>query len=390
MILLRLAFRNVIAAGMRTWLNTFILGLTIFAMILMQGLYEGMYQQMSQSRIDDELGNGQFWHQNYDPYDPLTLEESHSIPSETLRQLIDRKEAAPVLIVPAAIYPKGRIQSVVLKGIPADQEVLKIPTSMMDEAELENVIPIMIGRRMAKQTNLSIGDTVTARWRTKDGAFDALDLLVTHIFETTVPAVDNGQIWLPLKQLQQMYQTRDHVTMVIMKYELGEQEADVIWRYQSLDQLLTDTKNFVASKSSGGRIFYGLLLFLAMVAIFDTQALSIFKRKKEIGTLVALGMTPRKVLGLFTLEGLLQGILAALAAFILGGPIFWYVAAHGITFSVSGEEYGIALSATLYPTYSMDLIVGTLIFVMVILIVVSYWPARHISRLLPSEALRGR
>jgi ABC-type lipoprotein release transport system permease subunit len=42
-----------------------------------------------------------------------------------------------------------------------------------------------------------------------------------------------------------------------------------------------------------------------MIAIFDTQVLSLFKRRKEIGTLSALGMTQQQIIGLFTVEGLL-------------------------------------------------------------------------------------
>ena len=135
---------------------------------------------------------------------------------------------------------------------------------------------------------------------------------------------------------------------------------------------------------------YGLLLFLAMIAIFDTQALAIFKRKKEIGTFMALGMTPGMVLKIFLCEGLLQGILASLVTLIYGIPILWYLSENGIVFPTSGEQYGLALSNILYPTYSLQLVVGTFMIVMIILLIVSYWPARHITKLLPSNALRGR
>ena len=50
-----------------------------------------------------------------------------------------------------------------------------------------------------------------------------------------------------------------------------------------------------------------------MLAIFDTQILSIFRRQKEIGTYVALGYTRREVVGLFTVEGTMHAVLAAIA-----------------------------------------------------------------------------
>ena len=63
MILFRLSFRNIISAGLRTWLNTFVLALTFIIIVLLQGINDGLYQQMAQSRIDDELGSGQLWPQ---------------------------------------------------------------------------------------------------------------------------------------------------------------------------------------------------------------------------------------------------------------------------------------------------------------------------------------
>ena len=63
------------------------------------------------------------------------------------------------------------------------------------------------------------------------------------------------------------------------------------WRFQDLDELLTDIRDLVRSKMMGSMFVYAILLFLAMLAIFDTRVFAIFKRQREIGTLVALGMT---------------------------------------------------------------------------------------------------
>jgi ABC-type antimicrobial peptide transport system permease subunit len=48
------------------------------------------------------------------------------------------------------------------------------------------------------------------------------------------------------------------------------------------------------------------------------------------------------------------------------------------------------MAARLYPVYSFALVVGTILVVLVVTTIVSYWPARKIARLNPTEALRGR
>ena len=64
------------------------------------------------------------------------------------------------------------------------------------------------------------------------------------------------------------------------------------------------------------QFMYMILLILAAMGIFNAQVLSIFRRRKEIGTLMAIGMLRRDVIGLFTLEGGLNALLAALATLI--------------------------------------------------------------------------
>ncbi|MCP4752619.1 MAG: FtsX-like permease family protein, partial [Proteobacteria bacterium] len=123
---------------------------------------------------------------------------------------------------------------------------------------------------------------------------------------------------------------------------------------------------------------------------FDTQALSIFKRRKEIGTLMALGMTNRAIALTFTLEGLLHGIFAAVVTCVLGGPIFWYLHTHGYYMPVSTEQYGIAMSNHMLPDYGGTLILETVVVILILLTIISYIPARRITKLQPYEALRGK
>ena len=118
--------------------------------------------------------------------------------------------------------------------------------------------------------------------------------------------------------------------------------------------------------------------------------MSIFRRQKEIGTYVALGMTRGQVVKLFTIEGAMHSVLAALVAAVYGIPLLTLQAIRGISIPVESKDFGIAMAAKLYPVYSLALITGTVIIVLVVTTIVSYWPSRKIAQLNPTEALRGR
>jgi len=137
-------------------------------------------------------------------------------------------------------------------------------------------------------------------------------------------------------------------------------------------------------------VFYIILLLLAMLAIFDTQVLSIFRRQKEIGTYIALGYTRREVVGLFTVEGAMHSILATLVGALYGIPFLVWQAKVGWTIPLDAGDFGVAMAQTLYPVYSVGLIISTMLIVVVVTTVVSYWPSRKIAKMNPTEALRGR
>ncbi|MBF0276358.1 MAG: ABC transporter permease [SAR324 cluster bacterium] len=387
MLLVRLAFKNTMAAGVRTWLNTFILSLTFVFIILINGIHTGMYLQIVRARIADELGGGQYWHADYDPFDPFSLEESHAPLPLSLQ---NSEKTVPILVVPATIYPHGQMQSVVLKGISPEQSILQLPTSSLKRSAPAGTIPVMIGMRMARDFQLSEGDTVAARWRTHDGAFDAMDFAIVSVFKSDVQAVDQGQLWIPLENLQRMVQTPNHATFIVLRDELQILPQEASWQFHSLEDLLADTRLLVESKRASAVWLYAILMLLAMLAIFDTQALSVFRRHKELGTLMALGLTPSKVVQLITLEGCLHGILAAILATVYGGPVFWYLGAEGYPIPVDTEQFGLALGERMVPVFSVGLFAGTFGTVMLFLAVISYWPARKIAKLQPSDALRGR
>lgn len=410
MTLLRLALRNLVGAGLRSALNVLVLALAFLAIVASLGLLEGMNQQTSRAMVEVEYGGGQYWHPAYDPYDPLTLEEAHGPLPPSLQALVDRGEAAPILIIQGTMYPEGRLRPVLLKGIDPAQTILALPAHVLAEgaaaadgaaadwaaADAEE-IPILLGSRMAESTGLARGDFVTLQWRDVNGTIDAREAQVVEIMSTPVQSVDLNQAWLPLSRLQEMAGMPGEATLLVLEREMARsggslpaQEDLEGWALQSPDELLADVRNLVRAKRVGASVVYALLVFLAMIAIFDTQVLAIFHRKREIGTIMALGMTRPRIMALFVLEGVMQGIMAIAVGTLLGAPLLWRFSQVGWRLSETADSYGYALGDTLYPVYSPDVLLQTGVVLLLVTALVSWLPTRKIAALTPTEALRGR
>lgn len=403
MTVLKLAIKNLLGAGLRTWLNVFVLSLSFVLIIFSQGLLEGMNKQAEEAMIASEIGGGHLQHPAYDPYDPLTLTDAHGPVPASLAALAASGKAAPVLVVQGTIYPGGRLFTVRVKGIDPDQTAVNLPTSVLAAPLAGDEIPVLIGERMAKMTGLAKGDTFTLQWRDAHGTFDARDATVVEIMKTSVQTVDSGQIWVPLARLRDMTGLPGEATFAVLALgaaaspaasrpaaSLPSSAESGGWVLRTQDDFLADIRAMVESKTAGSSILYAIFLALAMLAIFDTQVLSIFHRRREMGTLMALGFTRTKVIGLFTLEGMLNGVLAALVAAAYGIPLLSWMARTGWALPGNTDSYGFAIGERLFPSYSLALVAGTTLLVLLTTTVVSFLPTRRIAKLKPTDALRGR
>ena len=392
MTILKLALKNVLGAGLRTWLNVFVLSLSFVLIIFSQGLIEGMNKQAEEAMIASEIGGGHFEHPAYDAYDPLSLIDAHGPVPEALAALAASGKAAPVLVIQGTIYPQGRLITVVVKGIDPGQTVLNIPTAFLATASAGDEIPLLIGERMAKLSGLKAGDGVTLQWRDARGTFDARDAVVVQVMKTSVQSIDQGQAWVPLARLREMTVLPGEATFVVLAQDAARPAdgAAGSWVFRGPDYFLADVRAMVESKSIGSSILYSIFLALAMLAIFDTQVLAVFHRRREMGTLMALGFTRGKVIGLFTVEGMLNGVLAALVAAAYGIPLLSWIARTGWALPGDTDSYGFAIGERLFPAYGFKLVAGTTFLVLLATTVVSFLPTRKIARLKPTDALRGR
>jgi ABC-type lipoprotein release transport system permease subunit len=385
---LKLAYRNLIGAGLRTWLNVIVLSFSFVVIIWLKGIMVGWDHQAKTDMTNWEIGGGQYWHEQYDPYDPFTLSESHAPVPKKFEDEIAGGNMVPMLVVQGTIYPQGRMQSIAIKGINPGQKIFLLPTHKLDT--VTDAVPAIIGAVMAKNLQLAKGDHITLRWRDAKGTFDATEIVITDIFSSNVPSVEAAQIYIPLEKLWEMTMMQNEATLLTFGDPEKERPAVQGWVHKPKEELTASVDQLIKTKTVGQSVFYTILLLLAMLAIFDTQVLSIFRRQKEIGTYIALGYTRREVVGLFTVEGAIHSILAALVSAVYGIPFLAWQAKVGWTIPMDASEFGMAMAQTLYPVYSAGLVVSTVLIVVLVTTVVSYWPSRKIAKMNPTEALRGR
>ena len=128
------------------------------------------------------------------------------------------------------------------------------------------------------------------------------------------------------------------------------------------------TEGLVASYRLNLAVLSAIALFVGMFLIYQSVTLSVVRRRREIGLLRTLGMTPGQVLLLFLAEGLASGLVGGLLGLGLGvglargvlavmtqnlSSLFMPVAAQevGVQGGLLLQAWGLAVAATLLAAY---------------------------------------
>ena len=382
-----IANKNFYRQGLRAFLNVLVTALSIVALIFMLSLLNGFQAQATRNLVSTDVGGGHYRVPGFDILTPTKWEDLTMPVPEVLGGLLPR-DKAEVLVQQGQLYPNRRLYPVQLRGIAMDQSLLNLPLAGLKSFEDKpgEVIPAVVGVKMARKAHLEKGDTVVLKWRDKGGAVDARDVLIVDVGDIVNPRIDDGVVWLRLDHLRSMTDREGEVSWVAVREYLGQVQG---FEFQGIEMLMADLLAMLRQDRINSKILWGILMVLVCTSVFNTQILNIFKRQKEIGTLMALGMEPQWIVRIFTLEGVIAALWALGLAVVLGVPFFiWF---QGVGFDVTHlSEASFPVRETVYPDYQPREILVSVFIVMSLIIVSAWVPVKKITRLDPTLALRGR
>jgi ABC-type lipoprotein release transport system permease subunit len=382
-----IAWKNFTRQGIRAILNVLVTALAMIAVVFNISLYNGFQSQATRNMIQTDVAGGHYRAPGFDILTPTEWED-HTLKVPEQLQSLSPSEKAEVLVQQGQLYPNRRLYPVQLRGIDKDQTLLDLPLVGLKPypETLSDVIPAVLGVKMSKKAHLKKGDTVVLKWRDRFGVVDARDLLIVDVVAMVNPRIDEGVVWLRLDHLQAMTQRAGEVSWVAVKSPQGPVSG---MEFQSVNDLVADILNLIEQDRRYAKIFWVILVFMAAIGVFNTQILNVFKRQKEIGTLMALGMTSAQIVGIFTLEGSIAALISVFVALGLGAILFSWFQSVGLDISHLSEST-IPVSERILLDIHPDEVFYSIAVIVCVMVLVSWAPVRKITRLDPTLALRGR
>ena len=385
--ILQMALKNFLRQGMRSFLNVLVTALAMVAVVFNLSLYNGFQDQAVRNMVSTDVAGGHYRSPGFDLLAPMEWED-HTFKVPGNLSGLPLSDKAEVLVLQGQIFPNRRLFPVQLRGVEIEQTLLELPLVKLKEwqAPVTEGIPIIIGKQMAGKSHLHIGDGVVLRWRDRFGAVDALDAQVVDVVPLINPRIDEGVVWMRLDHLREITHREAEVSWVAVKNFL---EPIAGTEFQEPEMLLRDILDLIRQDRKYAVIIWVILIFLAGISVFNTQFLNIFKRQREIGTLMAFGMPPNRVVRLFTLEGSLAAFSAVLVALVLGTLILGWFQSVGLDVSHLAESQ-IPIRENIFLKIDPVEVIVSVVIIVAVMILVAWAPVRKISRVDPTQALRGR
>jgi len=397
---LRIAALNLTRHRRRTLLALAIICGGVISFLLAGGFINWVLMAMREGAIQSQLGHIQITRPGYlregasDPYRYLLGDDLSPITADDMGV----RTVARRLAFTGLLSKEDATISFIGEGIEPDAEALigraitMVTGTGLQERPGDSVI---LGDGLAANIGAQVGDVVVLVSNTGSGGINAVELKVAGTFTTSTKAYDDSALRVPIEVARRLMRVEGATSWVVLLDRTERTDAAVatlrgvlpadqyeVVPWHELAEFYKQTVQLFGTQVGAVRLLIALIVILS---ISNTLSMAVMERTTEIGTLMALGVRRRGILGLFIWEGAVLGLAAAVlgvgSAVLLGEFISWV----GIPMP---PPPGMARGYTGEIEISMELAADGFLLAFFTTLIASLLPAWKASRMNIVDALR--
>ena len=405
MMLLSIAWRNVVRARRRTVVTILLSSITTLFFIFYVGLKEGAYSKFKQDSVEIYPGyiqiTGKGYRDNPD-YDYL-IHDLHSV-TDILRT--DSRIARFTPRFEGFVLYASETNSIggMLAAVDPESEpkFSRIHRSLQKGTYLESgdTNGIFIGDKLAQRLAVGLGDTVSIISSATDYSFAADNLIVKGIFQTKLHDMDSSTAFINKAYFDTVFASKNMATHVIvlpkqpetslelaasLQQVLGEKYEVVDW-HTYLSGLIESLEYDAISDGITMSLFLVVILFVIMIYAL----LTIYSRTKEIGIMRAIGTTPLQVFTILMLETAIIAAISIILGGIGGGWLIYHFEHNPMVFESMADAYGqFGFVEPVIPSrFSFEIIFESMGIMLLLNLLTALYPIYRVNRFKPIDAIR--
>lgn len=413
---LRIGWRNLGRHRRRTVITALALAWGFAAVVLFNGILEGVGSDFIRSSTDLMVGQIRIQNPAYEPERELwdVIGGDAGIPVSELLQRVhsdpDVTGAAPRVYGAGIIASDSTSRGGHFMGILSEEEAR---VTHFLEGVLEGAVPeegareVLIGQELARQLRTSVGEEVVLVAPSADGSLGNELFTVSGIVRTGVPEVDAAQVVLHLNDLQlllalgtnevhevamSLREPRDAPVVAdrlsIELADLGEEIEVTAWT-----QFRPELVEFSGLISGMNWVILIVIFLMAAFGVANTMLMGTFERRREFALVKALGMKPGRIMAMVVGEALVLGLLAVVAGALISLPLVLWLIHYPIDLTaIAGEQMFMdgLFRFVLRVEHSWDIPIRSAVGLVLTAVLAAVYPALRAIRVPAAEALAGR
>jgi lipoprotein-releasing system permease protein len=245
---------------------------------------------------------------------------------------------------------------------------------------------VIVGRVIADRLQLAIND-----WFTISARGESRRYRVAAIFETGVRDIDRVRLYVDLSEARSLLKRPSGASFVqVSLFDPNQAPADAARMTEVLSHSVTPWQKreevwlgvFDALQISSG-ITVTVFTLIASLAMFNTLAMIVIEKTKDIAILRSMGYERRDITQIFLWQAaIVLGIGSALGALFGAGVTF---AVSQLPLSITGIFTTSTFQVAWDPIHYLEAVATAVVMVMIASII----PARRAARLEPGDIVRG-
>jgi putative ABC transport system permease protein len=407
--LAKIAFRNIRRNRRRSLLSGTAIVVATMAITFLFSYMAGFLGDYESNVVRYMTGHVRIRHIEYDEYEQLNPLHLSVADYEGVVRKLEAEDGV------AAVVPRTRFFTAIYRndqtfggiGLGVDFEREEKMMSIAESLE-QGRLPhsgereMLLSAGLARELDMKVGEKLTLLTKNKYMGMSGMTFLVTGIVHFQVAGFNESFFLMPIDTAARFLKMDNEATEVLVRLEDSRQVDAFVQKTRLLLSNSGQDELSVQAWTKVG-IIYGMIRYaqsiydifalifflLASTVIVNTTMMVIFERMREIGTVAAMGMTPREIVRLFFLEAFYIGAIASFIGVLIGVAITLPLSITGINVGGVMEGVSLEISSVIYPQLNIRSTVFVFFYATTIASLASFIPSRRAARIEPVEALRA-
>lgn len=376
----------------------------MWAGILVSGLTNGMMEQRFNNLIEESMTHVQVHHSEFivEREPDMYIRESDEL-IEFLRNLEEVRSFTARTLSSGMIQSPQTTAGVQIKGIRVEWE--KATTTFHEnmtqgeylDSETRNAL--LMGEALAEELDTEIGNRVVLTFQTADGEMTSAAFNITGLFRSASSQFDKQQVFVRSSDLSELLAGQPiyhEIAMILQDADSSEVVARRInnefdgveaetW-YQLSPEL-----RYIADFGNSMTFYVMLVIMLALAfGILNTMLMAIFERMRELGMLMAVGMSKGRVFLMIMYESIMLTCSGAIAGMLLPYLTIQWLGDTGIDMAALGgeplSEFG--YDTVVYPVITSADFMSIAILVVATVLISAVYPSFKALKIKPADVVR--